>query len=66
MHPPILMFHGMQDDLVSIEHSQNFYEKLKHFDKEVEYYELENEGHRSPTFLGDAVLDIIERFLKKL
>ena len=63
--PPILMFHGLQDDLVSIEHSRNFFEKLKQFDKEVEYYELENEGHCCPTFWGNDVLDIVEKFLKR-
>ena len=63
--PPILMFHGLQDELVSIEHSRNFFEKLKQFDKEVEYYELENEGHCCPTFWGNDVLDIVEKFLKR-
>ena len=61
--PPILMFHGVQDELVSIENSRNFYERLKQLDKEVEYYELENEGHCCPTFWGKDVLDIVEKFL---
>ncbi len=61
--PPILMFHGLKDELVSIENGRNFFEKLKQFDKEVEYYELENEGHCCPTFWGKDVLDIVEKFL---
>ncbi len=36
--PPILMFHGVKDDLVSIEHSRNFFGMLKQFDKEVTNY----------------------------
>jgi acetyl esterase/lipase len=63
--PPILMFHGLQDELVSIEHSRNFFEKLKQFDKEVEYYELEKEGHCCPTFWGNDILDIVEKFMIK-
>ena len=63
--PPILMFHGLQDEIVSIENGRNFFEKLKQFDKEVEYYELENEGHCCPTFWGKDVLDIVEKFLKR-
>ena len=63
--PPILMFHGLQDDLVSLDHSRNFFDKLKEFDKEVEYYELENEGHCCPTFWGNDVLDIVEKFVKR-
>lgn len=61
--PPILMFHGIEDDLVSIDHARNFYEMLKQFDKDVEYYEIENEGHSTPS--GDDVLDIVEDFVKR-
>ncbi len=63
--PPILMFHGIQDELVSIKHSRDFFEELRQFNKEVEYYELENENHCAPTFWGNDVLDIVERFIKK-
>jgi acetyl esterase/lipase len=63
--PPVLMFHGIEDELVSIENGRNFFEKLKQFDKEVEYYEIENEGHCCPTFWGKDILDIVERFLKR-
>lgn len=63
--PPILMFHGLQDEHVSMEHSRNFFEKLKQCDKEVEYYELENEGHCCPTFWGNDILGIVEKFVKR-
>lgn len=62
--PPILMFHGLEDDIVSIEHSRTFFDKLKQFDKEAEYYELENEGHCCPTFWGKEIIDIVEKFVK--
>lgn len=63
--PPILMFHGLQDDLVPVEHSRTFFEKLKQYDKEVDYYELENEEHCCPAFWGMEVLDIVEKFVKR-
>ncbi len=63
--PPILMFHGTQDSLVSLSHSRNFFNKLKQFDKEVAYYELENEDHCSPTFWGKDILDIVEIFINR-
>lgn len=63
--PPILMFHGVEDELVSIKNSRNFFQSLKQLDKEVEYYELEEEGHSCPTFWGSDILDIVEQFLKR-
>lgn len=63
--PPILMFHGTQDEIVNIKHSRNFFEELRKFDKEVEYYELEGEEHCAPTFWENEILDIVEKFLKK-
>lgn len=63
--PPILMFHGIQDSLVSINHSRNFFHQLKQYDKEVEYYELENEDHCCPTFWGKDILDLVEAFIKR-
>lgn len=59
------MFHGIEDSLVSIKHSRNFFEQLKEYDKEVEYYELENEDHCCPTFWGNDIIDIVEEFVKR-
>ena len=63
--PPILMFHGLEDEVVSIEHGRSFFHCLKQFEKEVEYYEIENEGHGGASFWGEDMLDIVEHFLKK-
>lgn len=62
--PPILMFHGQEDEFVSIEHSRSLFETLKRFDKEVQYYEIEKEGHGGAAYWGKEVLDIVEEFLK--
>ncbi len=63
--PPILMFHGTEDKLVSVENGKRFFEYLKHNDKKVQYYELEAEGHGGAAFWGDEILDIVEKFIKR-
>lgn len=63
--PPILMFHGTEDSVVTIEHSRNLFSQLKKCDKEIEYYEVEREGHASASFWGDEILEITLRFLEK-
>lgn len=63
--PPILMIHGQEDCIVTIEHSRSFYRKLQQYDKEVDFYEVINENHGGPTFWGKEILDIVEGFIKK-
>ncbi len=63
--PPILMFHGKKDSIVSVEESRNLFDTLTKYDKVVSYYELENEDHGGPTFWSAPVLDIVEDFVKK-
>ncbi|MGN1147846.1 MAG: prolyl oligopeptidase family serine peptidase [Lachnospiraceae bacterium] len=62
--PPILMFHGLEDELVSIEHSRSLFACLQQFDKEVQYYEIEKENHGGAGYWGKDVLDIVEGFLR--
>lgn len=64
--PPILMFHGLEDELVSIEHSRSLFEKLKASGKAVQYYEIEKEGHGGGAYWGKEVLDIVEKFLGEM
>ena len=64
--PPILMFHGLEDEMVSIEHSRSLFGTLKRFDKAVQYYEIEKAGHGGGTYWGKEVLDIVEGFLRGL
>ncbi len=63
--PPILMFHGTEDSLVSVGHSRSLFHCLKQFDKKVSYYEIENEGHGGASFWGEDILDIVEKFMKE-
>lgn len=63
--PPILMFHGKKDEVVSIKHSQDLFQILKECDKEVEYYEIEEGGHGGAIYWSDEILDIVEDFIKR-
>ena len=64
--PPILMFHGKADETVSIENSRNLFALLKKYDKAVEYYEIEKAGHGGAVYWTDEILDIVEKFIKKI
>lgn len=63
--PPILLFHGMEDSVVTIEHSRSLFRYLKECDKEVEYYEVEEEDHGGASFWGKEILDKVENFIKR-
>lgn len=63
--PPILMFHGKKDEVVSIKHSRDLFDILKECDKEVEYYEIEESGHGGAAYWTDEILDIVEKFVKR-
>ncbi|MCL2718500.1 MAG: alpha/beta hydrolase [Lachnospiraceae bacterium] len=63
--PPILMFHGIEDDIVDICNSRVLFDNLRSYDKDVEYYEIEDEGHGGGTFWCKEIWDIVERFMKR-
>lgn len=63
--PPVLMMHGLADDLVAPEQSIRLYKKLREEEKEVEFYLVENAGHGDPVFWTEKNMDIVDRFLKK-
>ncbi len=60
--PPVVLLHGDQDCIVSVEHSRNLYQVLKDKKKSVEYYELEGVGHSGNAFWSEEVLEIIRDF----
>ena len=62
--PPVLMMHGLADDLVAPEQSIRLYKKLREEDKEVEFYLVENAKHGDPAFWTEKNMDIVEKFLK--
>lgn len=63
--PPILLFHGLQDNTVSVEHSRRLFHLLKEADKEVVYYELVNGEHGGALYWSKEILDIIDDFIQK-
>jgi len=62
--PPVLMMHGLADDLVAPEQSIRLYKKLREEEKEVEFYLIENAKHGDPAFWTEKNMDIVEKFLK--
>ena len=63
--PPILLFHGLQDNTVSVEHSRRLFRLLKEAGKEVVYYELVNGGHGGALYWSKEILDMIDDFIQK-
>lgn len=63
--PPILMFHGTNDELVSVEHSRHLYEELQQNGKDVSYYEIENAFHGGAFYWRKEIIDIMCSFIKQ-
>lgn len=63
--PPILMFHGSNDELVPFGQSCELYEVLKSFGKDAELYQIENAHHGDRQFWSNSILDIIQKFIEK-
>lgn len=64
--PPILMFHGSNDELVPFGQSCELYEALKKADKEATFYQVLGAHHGGREFWTKEVLDIEEAFIRKL
>ena len=62
--PPIIMFHGSNDELVPFGQSCELYEALRAVDSDVELYQIEGAHHGDRQFWSTTVLDIIERFIE--
>lgn len=64
--PPILMFHGSNDELVPFGQSCELYEALKNAGKEATFYQVLNAHHGGREFWTNEVLDIEEQFIRNL
>ena len=62
--PPVLLFHGAEDDLVPARHSRDLFERLSKLGGEVEYCELPGAGHGGAAFWSAPVLDRIAKFVR--
>ena len=63
--PPVLLMHGLADDLVAPEQSMRLYKKLREEEKEVEFYLVENAKHGDPAFWTEKNMDVVEQFISK-
>ena len=64
--PPVLIFHGTNDELVPFGQSCMLYDRLKECRKAAEFYAIDGAHHGGREFWSSRVLDIIENFIKKI
>ncbi len=64
--PPILMFHGTNDELVPFGQSCELFDALKKADKDATFYQVIGAHHGGREFWTNEILDIEESFIKKL
>lgn len=62
--PPVLIFHGTNDELVPFGQSCMLYDKLKEQKKAARFYAIEGAHHGGREFWSERVLGIIENFIK--
>lgn len=62
--PPVLLLHGDEDPIVSVEHSRKLYELLKNNHHEVTYYELEGISHGGAAFWIEDIINLIDKFIQ--
>lgn len=64
--PPILMFHGTNDELVPFGQSCELYDALRNAKKDATFYQVIGAHHGGSEFWTKEVLDIEENFIRKL
>jgi len=62
--PPVLIFHGTKDRLVTYNQSELLYEKLKACGQDVTMYRLKGADHGDTPFWSEKVLNIIDKFMQ--
>lgn len=63
--PPVLIFHGTKDRIVSTWQSVVLYEKLKELGKEAELYLIQGADHGGAAFWMEEVCMIVDGFIKR-
>ena len=63
--PPFFMAHGTADQLVGVQGSEDFYQRLSDCGVPVEYYVVQGAGHMGPEFYQDEMTEKVLAFLKK-
>ena len=62
--PPVLIFHGTNDELVPFGQSCMLYDRLVQCGKAATFYAIDNAHHGGREFWSNQVFDIIEDFIK--
>ncbi|MBQ7359065.1 MAG: alpha/beta hydrolase [Lachnospiraceae bacterium] len=63
--PPVIMFHGSNDELVPFGQSCQLYEALVANGHEASLYQMEGAHHGEREFWSSAMLDMLEEFMKQ-
>lgn len=64
-YPPVLMFHGSNDELVPFSQSCELYTALKENGVNAKLYQIDGGHHGDRQFWSNTVLNIIEQFIKQ-
>ena len=62
--PPTLIMHGSEDPFLPFAQSVSLYERLRACGKDVEFYCMKCDVHGEGQFDNEAVLDIVEEFVR--
>ncbi|MCH5161458.1 MAG: alpha/beta hydrolase [Clostridiales bacterium] len=64
-YPPVIMFHGSNDEAVPFSQSCELYTALKKVGGQAELYQIEGAHHGDRQFWSSSVLDTIQAFIEK-
>lgn len=63
--PPVIMFHGSNDELVPFGQSCELYKALKSLGKDAVLYQIDGAHHGDRQFWSGTVLDMIQEFITR-
>lgn len=63
-YPPILMFHGSNDELVAFKQSCEFYEACQLHGLDATLYQIDGAHHGGVEFWSKEVLDLVDEFIQ--
>lgn len=63
IYPPVIMFHGSNDELVPFGQSCELYNALKKVNSHVALYQIDGAHHGDRQFWSSTVLDMIQKFI---
>lgn len=64
--PPVLMFHGTNDELVPFGQGCELYDALQQAKKDVTFYQVIGANHGGREFWSNETLDIMEKFIRRV